>query len=190
MVQPQSEDSLPLESESEEADASEYSNPPTRNSPRTDRQHHSSSSISIEPETPAPYYQPSASPRESSGANDGITLNYMRNLLQAHEEDIINPMVLRLQAVNPPPSPTRHPPPVDADLLRITELENELSQLRAQREPRIVHGHAALEPGTYNPTQTPPARVIESASGIAESVESMFAGVERNTLTRMIENRF
>jgi len=75
----------------------------------------------------------------------------MRELLRSHEEDIVNQVVLRLQTqnpaasrnsipnsqqINPQTSPAlqRNLPVADLTLVRIAELEQQLSQLRAQRE--------------------------------------------------------
>ena len=50
--------------------------------------------------------------------------------------------------------------------------------------------HAAEGLGTYNPTCDIVGVTRESASGVVESVELLFSGVERATLVQIIENRF
>src|SRR5205807_2194617 len=96
---------------------------------------------------------------------------------------------------NPNPQIAHHPhlgtqPPIsDPTLVRIAELESQLAQLRAQKEAERV----GIEPnpvGMLNPTHAPIAYHSESASGIIDSVETMFPGVERTTLVQIIENRF
>ncbi|KAG0643287.1 hypothetical protein HOY80DRAFT_1033758 [Tuber brumale] len=74
--------------------------------------------------------------------------------------------------------------------LRITALENKLARLRAQREMAGIVGRHGRELGMYSPIQTPVAMATESASGIADSVEALFSGVEKSTLSQIIENRF
>ena len=56
--------------------------------------------------------------------------------------------------------------------------------------PATQSGLGTQELGIYNliPSQGPVA--IESAPGIAESVEGLLPSVERSTLTQIIENRF
>ena len=77
---------------------------------------------------------------------------------------------------------------------RITELENQLAQLRAEQELEEVRrqdrGDELAILGTYNPLHPTFQETGESASSITESVETLFPGVERNTLVQIIENRF
>jgi len=73
-------------------------------------------------------------------------LNDIRALLQSHEQDIVNRVVTQLnthQPPAPPPTPVNrrtaaHPPiPVQSQNLtsmRITELENQLAELRAVQD--------------------------------------------------------
>ena len=70
------------------------------------------------------------------------------------------------------------------------ELESQLAQLREleAHEQRIANAPGAL--GMYNPTRDIAATISESASGMVESVETLFPGVERGTLVQIIENRF
>lgn len=65
-----------------------------------------------------------------------------------------------------------------------------LAQLRAEQETErgIVAEPGAL--GMYDPTYPFVAEVRESASSTTESVESLFASVERGTLVQLIENYF
>jgi len=45
-------------------------------------------------------------------------------------------------------------------------------------------------PGTYDPSQPSIPHQIESASGIADSVEVLFPGVEHSTLVQIVKNQF
>jgi len=126
----------------------------------------------------------------------------MRELLRSHEEDIVNQVVRRLQPQvssptsnrehnhQPVPDPPRQELQTDPTLLRIAELEAQLSQLWAEREPRVRAGQASRELGTYSSIPLPVVTEFESASGTAESVEALFPGVEWSTLTQIIENQF
>ena len=77
---------------------------------------------------------------------------------------------------------------------RITELENQLAQLRAEQELEEVRKEGRRdEPatfGTYNPLHPTFQETWQSASSITESVVLLFPGVERSTLVHIIENRF
>ena len=70
------------------------------------------------------------------------------------------------------------------------ELERQLAQLRDQEahEQRIANAPGAL--GMYNPTRDIAATISESASGMVEWVETLYAGVERGTLVQIIKNQF
>lgn len=133
-----------------------------------------------------------------------IDLNTMRELLRSHEQDIVERVVQQLSARNQPlqiPSPPcprelprrvapTHPPTQSATLGKIAELERQLAQLREESEQERATMEELRAPGTYNlcpPSITHPS---ESASGIADSVEVLFPGVERSTLVQIIENRF
>ena len=138
----------------------------------------------------------------------------MRELLHSHEQDIVDRVVLHLRSQPPPqpsitpedqpaphypvpgtqpaqhyPLPGIHPAPANPTLVRIAELESQLAQLRAA-------SHRALSltdlnaPGMLHPTQPPILGEGKSASGIVDSVETLFPGVERSTLVQIIENRF
>lgn len=72
---------------------------------------------------------------------------------------------------------------------RIAELENQLAQLRAQDElEQPLTEPNPLSTLFYTHSLIP--TIGESASGVIESVESMFLGVQRSTLVQIIENRF
>ena len=77
---------------------------------------------------------------------------------------------------------------------RITELENQLAQLRAGQELEEVRKEGRRDElatlGTYNPLHLTFQETGESASSITESVELLFPRVERSTLVQIIENRF
>lgn len=79
---------------------------------------------------------------------------------------------------------------MDPSLLRITELENQLAQLRAERDYAQAGPPAASQLGAYNSIPLPATLAIESASAITNSVKALFPGVERSTLTQIAENQF
>ena len=56
--------------------------------------------------------------------------------------------------------------------------------------PATQSGLGTQELGMYNLIPSQSQMAIESASGMAESVEALFLGLERRTLTQIIENRF
>ena len=76
----------------------------------------------------------------------------------------------------------------------ITELENQLTQLRAEEKLEEVRREGRRdEPatlGTYNPLHTIFQATGESASSIMESVDILFPRVECGTLVHIIENWF
>ncbi|KAG0638324.1 hypothetical protein HOY80DRAFT_1048153 [Tuber brumale] len=134
-----------------------------------------------------------------------INLNTMRELLRSHEQDIVDRVVLQLSSRNLPQSsimntnpqasfymhPGTQPSIPNPTLSRIAELESQLAQLRAQSEQERITNEPS-PPGMFNPTHTLTSIPYpsESASGIIESVETIFPGVERTTLQQIIENRF
>lgn len=142
-----------------------------------------------------------------SHPNPTLRLNNIRELLQSHEEDIINPVVSLRNSQNHHSPHYNQPSPrvlrmncTIRVLLRnltshwITALENQLAQLRTEQEleqrarREIPEDLVAL--GMYNliyPTAQEPG---ESALGIPESVELPFPGVECSTLVQLIGNRF
>ena len=154
------------------------------------------------PNSPSPPETRASSPATVEGS---VNLSTMRELLHSHEQDIIDRVVLQLSTHNlPQPSrtdsnlpssfhmhPGTQPSILNSTQARIIELESQLAQLRAQREQQnITHEPNLL--GTSNPTYTVTSTpyVSESASGIVESIERLFPGVERTTLQQIIENRF
>ena len=146
---------------------------------------------------------PATRPPSASASERSINMTTMRELLRSHEQEIVDRVVLQLRTQHDPlpttissnPLPSNHPPPsiqlapADPTLTRIAELEGQLAELRATNR----HSLPLLQPrplGMLYPTQTPIAVEGESASGIVDSVESLFPGVERSTLVQIIENRF
>ena len=135
-------------------------------------------------------------------ANEAISLDDMRELLRSHEEEIVNQVVLQPQSQNPamtpnpplrreiPPAHRRQQPPPPTTNAQVAELEDQIAQLQAERAAGLGANGNIRDTGMYNPAlpQAPLANQI--ASGIAESVEALFPGVERSTLTQIIENRF
>lgn len=134
----------------------------------------------------------------------------MRELLRSHEQDIVNRVIDQLSSRNhslpspalpspslPSPRVSQYshrggPPPSATPILaKISQLEAQLAELRSanSQEPIVTQSRAH---GTFNPTHT--ATSIpgegESASGIVDSVETLFPGVEQSTLVQIIENRF
>lgn len=191
-----------LESESDENQHSQYGSSLPNNLPIQSPINSNPRATSSTPATP---HTPSTSEtiRQShQSGNATITLDNIRQLLESHERDIVDRVVLHLQAHNPSHShtsvpPTRRRPATGSPLLehnrtsnRIAELENELVQLRAEQELIQNTAQAQSHLGTYHPLMPTAMADIESASGIVESVEVLFPGVERGTLTQIIENRF
>jgi len=140
------------------------------------------------PATPSQAASRSISPAPS---DTPISLHTMQALLRSHEQDIVDRVVLRLSSQHPSlPHQTTQPPQHNPIHAKISELEGQLALLRdegerewrAQREPEAA--------GMFNPSQLPILPACESASGIADSVEVLFPGVERATLVQIIENRF
>ena len=153
-------------------------------------------------------------PSPTPPSEASINLSTMRELLRSHEQDIVDRVVLQLRT-QPPSQPSTIPPdqlashypalgtqpvphysvpgtqPVVANptLIRIAELETQLAELRAanQRDQPLAESRP---PGTSYPTQIPIRGEGESASGIVDSVKTLFPGVERSTLVQIIENRF
>lgn len=155
---------------------------------------------------------PSTRHLSTPSSDRSINLSTMRELLRAHEHEIVDRVVLQLRtqpplqpAVTSPNSPVLHchhsgtqpiqyfppsgtqPAPPNSTVTRIAELESQLAQLRAANPPdqsRFDQGHL----GTSYPTQYPIEAEGESARGILTSVETLFPGVERSTLVQIIEN--
>jgi len=152
-----------------------------------------------------------SSPTEATAASRSISdipinISTMRELLCSHEQEIVDRVVLHLGTINPnlmrPSSTSPQAAPnsshttqarqIHPDINRIVELERQLEELRhemgvhtsqsPQRDLRV--------PGMSTPiyTQLPP--IGESASGMADSVEILFPGIERATLVQIIENKF
>ena len=138
----------------------------------------------------------------ASSNNIPISLYYMLILRQSHEQEIVDRVVLRHSSNSNTQHSHNHPTPQEAHFssnqpyrawasqTRIVELESQLAQLWEQEddEQRMAHAPEAL--GKYNPTRDIGEVASESASGVVESVEILFPGVERATLVQIIENRF
>ena len=147
--------------------------------------------------------------RTQSRPEPTLVLNDIWELLQSHEEDIVNCLVHQLNSQNPNSSRHHHaratpqPPPSNGFMTdqprnltsyRITELENQLAQLLAKQElEEVGREDSGAEPATlgmYNPLHSTFQEIRESASSITESVEIFFRGVEHRTLLQIIENQF
>ena len=196
-----SEETVTLESETEPFEDSEYGIP-SRNQQSDVPTHSIPDSMSLHSETPVLTSEPILHHQSSPPTAEAISLQDMCELLRSHEEDVVNQVVRRLQPqvssptfnrehnYQPVPDPPRQELQTDPTLLRIAELEAQLSQLRAEREPRVRAGQASRELCTYSSIPLPVVTAFESASGTAESVEALFPGIERSTLTQIIENKF
>ena len=191
-----------LEDEREEIEASEARNSPPSSPASTISAYGSGTLNSLHSEIPVVQNDPRPNTNTPSLANEGIKLDDMGELLRSHENDIVNQVVLRIQSQNQAASPgANHAIParqdpshqalvVDPGLLRITELENQLARLRAERDYAQAGPPAASHLGAYNFIPPPATLARESASAITNSVEALFPGVERSTLTQIVENRF
>jgi len=141
-------------------------------------------------------------PHPLSTLEQSINLNTMRELLRSHQQDIIDQVLDQLDSQNhrvpnlvqPRPSSPHHPhqgrQPSSANptLAKIAQLEAQLAQLQGQNSQEPIPTEPRAN-GMSNPAQYITQDVGESASGIAESVEVLFLGVERSTLVQIIENR-
>ena len=142
----------------------------------------------------------STSPASTRGS---INIDTIRELLRSHEQDIVNPVVHQLnsqistqhpatyrtwQALPPSHSGTQ-PPLFCPTQPRMAELENQLAQLRAHQglKQTLVELNVL---GMLNPARPLMWNIGEIASGIIDSVETIFPGVERGTVIQIIENRF
>ena len=128
----------------------------------------------------------------------------MRALLRSHEQEIVDRVVNQLASQHPqtPQPPLPNPPELQnlergtrpaqrqSTHSRIAELENQLTQLREEREQEQALTAGARGPGMYSLNLPLIGAGCGSASAMAESVECLFPGVERGTLTQIIENRF
>ena len=154
---------------------------------------HLNSTINVNPcsesemsTTLQPPSEPECSLPATNLGNEPITLNDMRELLRLHEDELFNRVVSRLHNQNPRLTPTvsqRQQPVSDTHFDRITDLENQLAQLRAESE-LMQPSRAAPRDLTsmYDPPQVPTTFTRDGASAIVESMEILFPGVERSTI--------
>ena len=202
--QSENEESLPPASDSDQDDPSEYHNTPSSNTQSHTLSNPNRLSPPLQSPTSIQISEPEPSPNVTRISNEGITLHDMRELLRSQEDEIVDRILLRLRSQNkeasttplysypaPQPAPRQQPPP-STTLSRIAELQSQLAQLQAEAgQLQVNHPFPmAREPGTYNPILPLPTVGTESASALGESVEALFPGVERSTLTQIIENRF
>ena len=195
-------------SQSREDGAGEYGSAPTNNSLHNTPELHDSCNPPLS-ETSVTLSAEDTTQQSQSRPEPTLRLNDIRELLQSHEEYIVNRVVHQLNSQNPnssrhnQASTTPQPPPSNPFMTdqprnltshRITELENLLAQLRAEQELEEVRREGRRdEPatlGTYNSLHPTFQETGERASGITASVEILFPGVERSTLVQKIENRF
>ncbi|KAG0643266.1 hypothetical protein HOY80DRAFT_1020255 [Tuber brumale] len=190
------------EAESQDPDYSQSlsTNTPPHNQDSDTRQ----STPSLAPATPVTPSSPDTPSAPGPSPNDSININTMRDLLRSHEQDIVERVVLRLSSQQLPHFPSQpqnphapNPPvvdtlrPVNRTLTRIEELERQLAELGREQDGEQATAPARTRAlGMYNPTAQLIGMGGESASGMAESVELLFPGVEQSTLTQIIENRF
>ena len=195
---PVTEDTVTLESESKQAEPTDFIN-----SDPINLQPSSPAYAGNTPVSPSLHSAISSPPHPQDTRMEPNSLEDMRELLRSHEEDIVNQVVRRPRPHNaethssPPhnrqaaPELPQEQPRYDPTQARIVQLETELADLRSRREPVGATGGRARELGMYSPLPAPPfSMAIESASGALESVEELFPGVERSTLSQIIENRF
>ena len=199
-----SEESRTLQINSEIVEASDSEQPGT---PPSDHSLHQEGSLyastthTVSPTPRSPSEQNTVQTTVSSN-HIPISLHDMRILLQSHEQEIVDRVVLQLRSNSNPQHSHNHPTPQEAHFssnqpywarasqTRIAELESQLAQLREQADDEQQMAHAAEGLGTYNPTCDIVEVTSESASGVVELVELLFPGVERATLVQIIENRF
>ena len=202
-IQTDREETEELESVSNEVLPSEYSESLQSSiNPSPPGSHNESDtyaeSVIREPTTP-----PISERQSTTGPNEAISLDDMRQLLRSHEQDIVDRVVLQLRTHNGiHTSPTlqansaatpyhqSHQAIPGPTLNRITDLEIQLARLQAEQQLGRPDTHITREPRTYDPAQPQVTCAPESASGTVESVEILFPGVERSTLAQIIENRF
>ena len=135
--EPSSGDTHVSESEENDAELSAYGNSPQNNihlnSPiNVNRSSESELSTTLQPPS-----EPESSLPATNLGNDPISLDDMRELLRSHEEELVDRVVSRLHNQNPrliPAISQRQQPAPDTHFDRITDLENQLAQLRAERE--------------------------------------------------------
>ena len=128
----------------------------------------------------------------------------MRALFRSHEQGIVDRVVYQIASQhtrfsqphipNPRVSHRHEASPLPAQQhsthSRIAELECQLAELREQNEQEQAITTALRGPGMYDLNAPLMGQGGGSASAMAESVECLFPGVERSTLTQIIENRF
>ena len=144
--QPESVETQTLEDENEEIEASKARNSPPSSPTGTISVYGSATLNSLHSEIPVEQNDPRLNTHTPLLANEGITLDNMRELLRSHENDIVDQVVLRIQWQHPAASPgvnqaiparqdpSHQAPVMDPGILRITELENQLARLRAERD--------------------------------------------------------
>ena len=182
------------ESEENNEEISAYDNSPQNNiHPNSTLNVNRSSECELSTTLQPPSEPESILPATNLG-KDTISLDDMRELFGSHEDDLVDRVVSRLNNQNSRLTPAisqRQQPVPNQHFDRIIDLENQLAQLRAERElmqpPRVAPRDLT---SMYNPPQVPTSFARDGASAMVESVETMFAGVERGTLAQIIENRF
>ena len=138
---PATEETATLESESDLPHINANTNILQNGSEQPSSRYSPSTTESLQSEIPAFQNHPQPSPETSVQEQDGITLEDMPALLQAHEEYIVNQVVQRLDQNNrqvresplqPHESPLhrpRAPQPTNPTIARIAQLENQLAEL-------------------------------------------------------------
>ena len=120
----------------------------------------------------------------------------MRDLLRSHEEDIVERVFLQLSTQHTAPyqpvlpntrvAPSsviaRQAPEPNSRLDRIAELESQIAQLRHEETAKQLPPQGSRILGMYDPSPQSMSTGDESSSGIAESVETHFPGVERSMI--------
>ena len=155
-----------MEPQSQPFEDSQYGTP-SRNQQSDVPTHSIPDSMSLHSETPVLSSEPILHHQSSAPTAEAISLQDIRELLRSHKEDIVIQVVRQLQPEVSSPTfnrehnhqPVLDPPrqelQTDPTLLRIAELEAQLSHLRAEREPRVRAGQASRELGTYSSIPLP-----------------------------------
>jgi len=108
-----SEESLTLESETQQMDETQYGSPHEVDTPADSPSYDIQSTDSVQSEIYVLPRQTRANTESCSMAIEAISLDDMRELLRSHEEEIVNQVVLRLQSQNPAMTPN---PPLGREI--------------------------------------------------------------------------
>ena len=164
---PTTDETVTQENEDGESEASEYGNQAPAAHEPSSSQYKPQTTESLLSEIPVIQSRPETPSGRHHLAPESITLDDMRELLRAHEEDIVNQVVQQLRPTHTPaisaspnliqssPNHPRQPWQETVAQLWISELQNELAQLQAEgdRVTRLGQGGRGLGIYDINPTQ-------------------------------------